>query len=80
MIVPVWVCATCGNHYPDQGSPPGQCVICADERQWVPSSGQRWTTLAELAAAGHRSEIRPVEPACSESASLPRWRSASGRW
>jgi len=60
--VPVWVCATCGNHYPDQGSPPGQCVICADERQWVPSSGQRWTTPAELAAAGHRSEIRQVEP------------------
>ena len=60
--MPVWVCATCCNHYPDQGSPPGQCVICADERQWVPSSGQRWTTPAELAAAGHRSEIRQVEP------------------
>jgi glyoxylase-like metal-dependent hydrolase (beta-lactamase superfamily II) len=62
MIVPVWVCATCANQYPERGSPPGQCVICADERQWVPSSGQRWTTLAELAAAGHRSEIRQVEP------------------
>jgi hypothetical protein len=28
----------------------------------VPPGGQRWTTLAELAAAGHRSDIRPVEP------------------
>ena len=36
--------------------------MCADERQWVPPGGQRWTTLAELAAAGHRSDIRPVEP------------------
>ena len=54
------VCATCGNHY--QGAPPEVCVICADERQWVPAGGQRWTTLAELAAAGHRSDIRAIEP------------------
>ncbi len=54
------VCVTCGNHY--QGGPPEVCVICADERQWVPPGGQRWTTLAELAAAGHRSDIRAVEP------------------
>lgn len=57
-----WVCATCGNHYPEQDVPPEQCVICTDERQWVPPSGQRWTTLVELAEAGHRSEIREVEP------------------
>jgi hypothetical protein len=37
-------------------------VVCADERQWVPPGGQRWTTLAELAAAGHRSLVREVEP------------------
>ena len=42
--MPTWICATCGNHYPDQESPPEKCVICADERQWVPPSGQRWTT------------------------------------
>jgi hypothetical protein len=59
--MPAWICATCGNHYPDEESPPEKCVICVDERQWVPPSGQRWTTLAELAAAGHRSEIRQVE-------------------
>jgi hypothetical protein len=57
-----WVCATCGNHYPGEGSPPQVCLICADERQWVPPSGQRWTTLAELAATGHRSDVREVEP------------------
>jgi Metallo-beta-lactamase superfamily len=37
-------------------------VICADERQWVPASGQRWTTAEELAAAGHRGDVREVEP------------------
>jgi glyoxylase-like metal-dependent hydrolase (beta-lactamase superfamily II) len=62
MAMPAWICATCGNHYRDQESAPSACVICADERQWVPSSGQRWTTAAELAAAGHRGDIRPVEP------------------
>jgi glyoxylase-like metal-dependent hydrolase (beta-lactamase superfamily II) len=60
--VPVWICATCGNHYPEATSPPDACVICADERQWVPPSGQRWTTAAELAAAGHRGDVREVEP------------------
>jgi len=57
-----WVCATCGNHYPAGMPPPAFCMICADERQWVPPGGQRWTTLAELAAGGHRSDVREVEP------------------
>ncbi len=57
-----WICAACANHYPESQSPPDVCVICADERQWVPPGGQRWTTLAELEAAGHRSDVREVEP------------------
>ena len=60
--MPVWICATCANHYPEATSPPEVCVICADERQWVPATGQRWTTAEELAAAGHRGEVREVEP------------------
>ena len=54
------VCATCGNHFADPR--PDLCMVCADERQWLPPDGQRWTTLAELAAAGHRSDVRAVEP------------------
>ena len=54
------VCAACGNHFPDPR--PDVCVVCADERQWLPPGGQRWTTLAELAAAGHASDVRAVEP------------------
>ncbi|AHH98186.1 hypothetical protein KALB_4824 [Kutzneria albida DSM 43870] len=57
-----WICPTCGAHYPDTEQPPAECVLCEDERQWVPPTGQRWTTLAELAAAGHRADIREVEP------------------
>ncbi|MGE5292564.1 MAG: MBL fold metallo-hydrolase [Micromonosporaceae bacterium] len=56
----VTICATCGNHYP--AAHPAVCVICADERQWVPPAGQRWTTLHELGEAGHRSDVREVEP------------------
>src|ERR1700731_358301 len=62
MTMPTCICATCANHYPDQELPPAECVICSDERQWVPSSGQRWTTAAALASAGHRSDVREVEP------------------
>jgi Metallo-beta-lactamase superfamily len=54
------VCAACGNHSP--GRRPAVCAVCADERQWLPPDGQRWTTLEELAAAGYRSEVRDVEP------------------
>lgn len=41
-----WVCNTCGNEYPDAGSPPASCIICTDDRQFVPQSGQRWHRLA----------------------------------
>lgn len=57
-----WICATCGNQHPDTPEPPAVCAVCADERQWIPPAGQRWTSLAALAAAGHRSETREVEP------------------
>ena len=60
--MPVWICAACGNHHPAAASPPAVCAICADERQWVPPSGQRWTTLAELRAAGHQGDARELEP------------------
>jgi hypothetical protein len=60
--VPIWICATCGNHYPGTESPPASCVICADERQWVPRSGQRWTTHQDLAADGRHCELWEEEP------------------
>ncbi len=54
-----WLCATCGVEHAE---PSGVCAICADERQWVPADGQRWTTLAELDAAGCRTRVRELEP------------------
>jgi glyoxylase-like metal-dependent hydrolase (beta-lactamase superfamily II) len=61
--VPVWICRTCAVEHPDTDVPPsGTCAICSDERQYVRPEGQRWTTLAELAAEGHRGRLEEVEP------------------
>jgi len=59
--VDAFVCVTCGTQYPPSPQPPGGCPICLDERQYVGHAGQRWTTLAEL-AADHRNRIEAVEP------------------
>lgn len=45
-----YVCLTCGAHYPAGAEPPDPCRICADERQYVPVSGQAWARHAALAA------------------------------
>jgi hypothetical protein len=44
-----FICVTCGTQYPPSDAPPAACPICDDERQFVPPSGQAWTTLAALA-------------------------------
>ncbi len=56
---PWWICATCAVEHADR---PDVCAICADERQWVPVSGQRWTTLDELAAGGEHVVVSELEP------------------
>ncbi|QJU54837.1 hydrolase [Herbiconiux sp. KACC 21604] len=58
----VWTCATCAIEHPDTAEPPAVCAICADERQWVPEGGQRWTTRDELAAEGYRITVSELEP------------------
>jgi len=44
----LWICSTCGIEHADSEQPPHECVICSDERQYLPVGGQRWTTLEEL--------------------------------
>jgi Metallo-beta-lactamase superfamily len=56
------VCPACGANFAPAEAPPERCPLCEDERQWVPPTGQRWTTMAELAGAGSRTVIRDVEP------------------
>src|SRR3954447_4371433 len=54
-----WICATCAVEHAERVE---VCAICADERQWVPAEGQRWTTLEEQAAEGRRVEVAELEP------------------
>jgi len=54
-----WICATCGVEHADR---PEVCAICADERQYLPPGGQRWTDLAATAAAGASIEVTELEP------------------
>lgn len=53
------ICQTCAVEHDESAT---RCEICADERQWVPVEGQRWTTLAELTSAGRRMRVRELEP------------------
>lgn len=46
--MPAFICTTCGTQYEPSDKPPAACPICDDERQFVPPSGQTWTTLDSL--------------------------------
>jgi hypothetical protein len=50
-------CATCGAQFTPSDTPPPECPVCEDPRQYVPEAGQAWLTRDELAAR-HRNEIR----------------------
>jgi hypothetical protein len=43
-----FICTACGTQYALSEAPPGVCLICTDERQFVPASGQSWITLKGL--------------------------------
>lgn len=40
------ICYTCGTRYAEET--PYACPVCNDERQYVPVTGQKWTSYAEL--------------------------------
>lgn len=64
------ICNTCGVQFPLSARPPAQCPICEDERQYLGSRGQQWTTLREL-QQGHRNKLTPEEPGLTSIRSEP---------
>lgn len=42
------ICTACGTQFPASPKPPQRCPICCDARQFVPPTGQGWTTLDAL--------------------------------
>jgi hypothetical protein len=59
--MPHYLCVTCGVQFPESAAPPATCPICADERQYLPSGGQSWTTLEALRRT-HRNVLQRIEP------------------
>ena len=59
--MPHFICTACGMQYAESEKPPAQCVICEEERQYVPARGQSWTTLEALAQS-HMNSFREYEP------------------
>ncbi|MFR0656727.1 hypothetical protein SB719_19445, partial [Pantoea sp. SIMBA_079] len=62
-----WLCATCAVETNPIGTaagehPPERCPICEDERQYVPPSGQEWTTLQRLQREGEHVVVTELEP------------------
>ncbi|MDR6867480.1 hypothetical protein J2Y69_002083 [Microbacterium resistens] len=56
--MPIMLCETCAVEHAQPL--PEVCAICADERQWVPGDGQRWTTLEHLRETSSI-EVSPLE-------------------
>jgi hypothetical protein len=61
LAMPAFICTTCGMQYAPTDAPPAQCIICEEERQFVPPGGQTWTTLPALGVRAFNS-YRQHEP------------------
>jgi hypothetical protein len=59
--MPSFLCVTCGTQFAPSDKAPERCPICDEPRQFVPPSGQAWTTLDAL-RRGHCNAFREHEP------------------
>jgi glyoxylase-like metal-dependent hydrolase (beta-lactamase superfamily II) len=59
--MPAFICSGCGTQYPASDAPPRECLACTEERQFVPISGQSWTTLPGLRRT-HSNMFRRLAP------------------
>jgi hypothetical protein len=55
-----YICTACGAQHAETEQPPSHCVICQEERQYVPPRGQTWTTLDALRQS-HTNTFREYE-------------------
>jgi len=59
----------CGTQFP-LNNVPELCIICNDERQYIPESGQTWTNLVELSKS-HRVIINKIDDCLYELKTVP---------
>lgn len=55
----IWICYECGAHFEREAEPPACCLICEDDRQFVPLTGQKWLKREELTA--YQNDWREME-------------------
>ncbi|MBR0658042.1 MBL fold metallo-hydrolase [Neoroseomonas oryzicola] len=67
-----FLCSACGAQFTPSDAPPASCPLCTDERQFVPASGQAWTTLERL-RAGHTNMFRRLAPGIMTIETTPRF-------
>jgi len=65
-----YICLTCGTQYAPSMEPPKHCLICEDERQWVPHGGQQWIQDDALADS-HTNQFQELEPNLFEIKTTP---------
>jgi len=70
--MPAFICITCGTQFTPSERPPSECPICTDERQYVPPSGQSWTTLEAL-SRGHFNYYSQYETGLTGLATTPKF-------
>ena len=59
--MPAFICVTCGTQFAPSEAEPPRCPICDEPRQFVPPSGQAWTTHESLARR-YANSFRQHEP------------------
>jgi glyoxylase-like metal-dependent hydrolase (beta-lactamase superfamily II) len=67
-----FICHTCGTQYPPRETPPAACPICADDRQYIPQTGQQWTTLEEIRRE-HTNQFVEIEPGITSIMTEPKF-------
>lgn len=65
------VCTACGTQFPENYNLP-VCSICADERQYIPTGGQSWTTHEKLSET-HKTRILKIREDLYEITVTPRF-------
>ncbi|MGO4104488.1 MBL fold metallo-hydrolase [Leifsonia sp. YAF41] len=68
----LWICLACGLEHADTAAPPPACEICSEERQFVPPTGQTWTTSERLESSGSVLREELVEPGLRRVTVTPR--------
>ncbi len=64
----IQICGTCAV---ENTSGAEVCAICSDARQYVPKSGQHWTSLEQMREDGYHVEMMALEPELYGITSVP---------